>query len=245
MNGNRSFLSTLVLLILLNAGLPPAEAVRLKYDFQVGATYRIEVKTSIVTDFKVFGKTKSTSIEDRKNFSATVLMLNNNLWVIDIGDENTRCRRFIKPDGTIVKSISDQRSEIPFFISLPKDEFLPGQTYTLSRMLPWGEEQIPATWLVKWDDSQHAKTASGSNKIIPLKYNGNVVFPPEKSKIRSLEISGMLLFDATSGLPASGTWTTEYKLKIDRKEMAIVRPLYSYREVRRVSFRVFSEDLKK
>jgi hypothetical protein len=88
-----------------------------------------------------------------------------------------------------------------------------------------GTKSYPAVWKV----SSHPGT---TERETILKFSGEVELPADRVISRKLAVQGELAIDTATGMPFTGEWKLKYALDLANKEIAVIRPLWKYRETR-------------
>jgi len=206
--------------------------VPLEYRLKVGATYCYEIVTKIQTDMEAWEDKYSQPLESTTIASVSVVAFRNNLFLIDIDDGEKWLRRYLRKDGTVFLAPSETIFDLPFFIVFPSDDWNDGKTNRIQTSIQQGKTNIP----IRWELTTDLKGASKERKI--LKINGTADLPVDRVIQRVLSITGSMTWNNEEGCFESGNLTIEYSLGYSNKEIAVIRPLWKYKEKRTVSFKL-------
>jgi hypothetical protein len=209
-----------------------SEAATYAYRLKVGATYFFDVLIKGQGEWQAFDLKKHTPIEAKAVVEVHVLAFRNDLYVLDIATDGTRVRRYMKPDGSIFMAPGEKTADAPFFITLPVGDIADGKTYTLPFSAPAGKTVIQG----KWDVTVSDVDAGRERKR--FKILGTVALPSDRVVKRALTAKGEVALNTSFGCLEAGELTTEYQCDVANKEIAVIRPMWTIRETRKVSFKL-------
>ncbi len=217
---------------LLLAGLSPAEAIPLAFQLRPGHTYTFEVTSRLTSEFSVFENRHPLSTAATGTIAVKVLGARQGVFIIDLWEGENHCRRFLRPDGSVVGAPGEEARRLPFFWTLPTGDWQPGQKHRVTKGLVNDRQTIPATWELTLREFD---AASGRARI---EVAGNVAIPTDKQIQRSIDAKGTLFFNVREGCFDQGEWTLTYQLAYANKEIAVQRDLWKIQETRVIGFRL-------
>ena len=220
-----SVVAALLTVVTLIIAAGPAQGEGLLFRPTVGRTYTYELSAKKEAEMAAFEQKSPAPIEEWKTLKVTVMAFRSGVYVLDILDGKTRFRRYVRPTGEAFLAPSERMAEIPVFLTLPPQGLEPGKTHTTTAQIPIGTKSYAATWKV-------AAHPGATDQTSLLKFTGELNLPSDRVVARKLAVQGELVVDAVSGIPVSGEWKLKYALDIANKEIAVIRPLWKYRETR-------------
>lgn len=202
------------------------------FRFQAGKSYVFEVKTNINSEIQAYEFRDSKSEDRVATFSLRPISFARGVWVLDLEQEGRHRRRYMRENGQVIMSPGQMPWETPFFLTLPAGEPAPNKVFRYDSALPAERGTVPARWELA------CKGVDSAQNRITYILAGSIPLPSDQMVKRSLAVKGGFVFDQSRGVCDSGEWTLTYAFETANKEFAVIRPLWSYRETRKISFRL-------
>jgi len=231
---------TLILGILAFLGLMqiPGWSAPLLYRMKVGQTYRFEISTRTEVEMSGFEIREKLPAETKDTVTVRVLAFRNGVYVLDIEQGNRHLRRLMRDNGTLVMTPGERGIDLPVFLPFPAADWQVGKPTRADFKMVTDGQEVPARWEAMLASRDVAKG------IAQIKLAGVVELPSDRVIQRKLNVKGTLIFDEKAGCPSAGDWQIEYLFELANKEIAVIRPLYKFRELRVTSFKLTGVDSK-
>jgi hypothetical protein len=227
----RKLLSFVLLFLLIISNKLNAEEIR--YNFRPGNSYKYEISSKSSSMGKAFNVTRNQ--KDSKitnNFTLNVLNFKNNIYIVDILSNKGLVRRYITPTGKVVGAPSESGIFAPFFINLGKGNWKIGQKRNFKQYLKFGKAVIPAEWATT------LKKIDKEMNIAEIEFLANMKLYSDKTRKKTAEIKGKLMFDISAGCIQQANWGYKYSFNFSNKEFAITRPIWKFEETRLFSLKL-------
>lgn len=213
-------------------------AAPLLYRMKVGQSYRFEVSTRTEVEVTGFEMREKLPAEAKDTVTVRVLAFRNGVFVLDIEQGNRHLRRLMRENGTLVMTPGERGPDLPVFLPFPATDWQVGKSTRADFKMPADGKDVPARWEAVLASRDPAKG------IAQIKLAGVVELPSDRVIQRKLTVKGTLQFDEKAGCPSAGEWQLEYLFDLANKEIAVIRPLYKFRELRTTSFKLVGIDAK-
>ena len=207
----------------------------MQYGFQVGKSYHYEVKVNTTSELKAGDVRESMPSERIASVTLSVLAQARGVFVLDVTSGEQRWRRYVRTNGAVVLGSCEPGWEIPLFLGLPEGVPVVGAVSKSEFSVPLERGATAARWELSCQNLDKAKNRAG------FILQGVVDLPSDQSIKRSLTVKGSLQWDFQQNCWESGEWTLVYGLGLANKEFAVIRPMWSYQETRKVSFKSVSD----
>lgn len=209
----------------------PAHAVKIAYKFKPGSTYKYEISTKRNSSFHAFALENVSAKEENEKITLKPIQFRDGVWIVDISSDDSYCRRFLKPDGSLVAFPGETRNELPFLCIFPDSDLEKGKIHRTTSTIDIGKQGFPSTWGMMIRDT-------ASDGKIRIDISGMVQLPKARIIKRELSARGNIVFDSNIGCPTEGNWEVTYSLDYANKEIAVLRTLWKFEETLTRSFRL-------
>lgn len=223
----------LLLLSLILCSWPePVSAARIAYRLTPGVTYTYLMKEQCKSSSQAGDVQLHDGDSTVATISIAVIAVRDDATVMDIQVGNVQVRRYLRSNGSLVGAPSETGANVPFLLEFPTTDWVPGTVHSVKRTMRIGKQTVPLQWQCLLDKQQPKPDQ------YTIKLQGTAALPSDRVIQRSLTIKGSLLFDATGGIPLQGTWVMTYSFVFQNKEVAVIRPIWSFEEKRQYSFKL-------
>ncbi len=223
---------SLLILILSLTVIGDARGAPAQFRFQAGKSYVYEVKVRVNSDIQAYETRDSKSEERIATMTVRAISYARGIWVLDFEQDGRRGRRYMRDNGQIVMASGELPWELPFFVTLPAGEPAPNKVFRTETVFPLEKGTVPARWELACRSYDQAKGR------ITYALAGTVALASDQMIKRSLAVKGGFAFDQTQGVCDAGEWTLTYSLETANKEFAVIRPLWTVNETRKIAFRL-------
>lgn len=234
----RRRLLALGVLFFLCVMLVPAWTAPLLYRMKIGQTYHFEITTRTEVEMTGFELREKLPVEAKDSVTVRVLAFRNGVYVLDIEQGNRHFRRLMRENGTLVMTPGERGIDLPVFLPFPAGDWQVGKPTRVDFKMPADGQDVPARWEALLASRDAAKG------LAQIKLAGVVDLPSDRVIQRKLTVKGTLTFDEKAGCPSAGDWQIEYLFELANKEIAVIRPMYKFRELRVTSFKLTGVDAK-
>ena len=218
-------------LLLLLCLLPfRGEAEPLQYRLKVGQVLHFDISSKTEVEMTGFEMREKLPAESRDTVTVRVLAFRNGVYVLDIEQGSRHLRRLMRSDGVLVMTPGERGIDLPVFFPFPAGDWPVGKTIRTDFRMTADGRDLPARWEALLASRDPAKG------IAQIKLAGVVELPSDRVIQRQLTVKGNLTFDEKIGCPTAGDWQIEYRFDLANKEIAVIRPLYAFRELRVTRF---------
>ena len=202
-----------------------AYSEEIKYNFTSGAIYTYEYTRQDVSVVNALNNSPQKSSSNQIiDFDIKVVGFQDNVFILDIGDDNSRVRRYISNNGALRGAPSESKMGFPYFIIFPEGDWSVGTTVNQKDEFIAFGKQIPVIWTLTLKKVDKLKNLA--DIIFEAKFN----IPDDKVYSKSLAINGQLTFNMAEGVIHEATWKTNYVSKLICKENAITRDLWNFQK---------------
>lgn len=225
-------LARVIIFLLIISICHSSEAIPLVYQLGVGNTYTFEITSRITSEFNVYENKYVASNAATGTISVKVLEAREGVFVLDLWEGENHCRRFLKPDGSIVAWPGEDAYRLPFFWNFPAGDWQTGQKHRITANLPSSRQAAPAIWELTM------RELDPSSRRVRIELSGTISLPSDRLIQRSIEAKGVIFFNLNQGCLDQGEWTLNYQLSYANKAVAVIRDLWKIKETRIIGFRL-------
>ncbi len=215
-----------LLILLLILALPgAARAVEIKYAFRKGATYSYQYTQQCTSKSSAFTSTSTRTVAvPATSFKVKAIDFQQNAFILDIGDQNSTFRRYIRETGEIKGAPAETGRGIPFFLTFPAGDWKISEKRQIKKDLQFGNLVVPSLWncMLKSVDSE-----KGLAEII---FAASVKLPDDQLRQKTFSLKGRALFNLPEGVIHQADWQTTYKFSFSNKEFAVTRNLWNFEQ---------------
>ncbi len=215
----------LLLLLVLLALPDKGGAVEIKYAFRKGVNYSYQYTQQSISKSSAFTTNTTRNVAmPTANFRVKAIDFQQDAFILDIGDQNSTFRRYIKESGEIKGAPAETGRGIPFFLTFPPGDWKISEKRQIKKDLQFGNLVVPAVWncMLKSVDSE-----KGLAEII---FAASVKLPDDQLRQKTFTLKGRALFNLPEGVIHQADWQTIYKLSFSNKEFAVTRNLWNFEQ---------------
>ncbi len=216
-------LATLSLLFIFANNYAYSE--ELKYNFTSGAIYSYEYTRQDVSIVNALNNTPQKSSSNQIiDFDIKVVGFQDNSFILDIGDDNSRVRRYISNKGALRGAPSENKMIFPYFIIFPEGDWTVGTTVNQKDEFTAFGKQIPVIWTLTLKKIDKLKS------LADITFEAKFNLADDRIYSKSLSLNGQLIFNMAEGVIHEATWKSNYVSKLICKENAITRDLWNFQK---------------
>lgn len=212
--------------ILLLAIVPlQLSAEVIQFRLQPGFTYEYLLTVTSSNKSQALSSTFTSATKpEAVSFRLNVIDFQEKAFIVDISSSGQVFRRYIKENGTISGAPAEAGQQVPFFLSLPENDWQPGQRHSIDGRVSIGRQSFSASWQLL------LKAIDKEKETAEILFNSVPSLPPSKLARRKFSLKGRMIFNLQQGTVSAAEWVCEYHFQLQNKEIAITRNLWALSE---------------
>lgn len=226
-----SFFAIAILLVFCVSQPETLAALQARWHMTVGSTYVFETSSHILRESAASDRRDHDASDASGTVIVHVLAGHGNIRLLDIAAGERHLRRLLRDDGTILGSFAESAEELPFLLLFSGDR-APNTPWRIERNIAVSGRAVPVRIDIVYTGRDAAKGT------VSMRWAGAATLPSDQAIQRRLSIKGSAVFDEKKGCLQSGEWSLDYTFDLAAKEIAVIRPMWTFRETRATSCRL-------
>ena len=202
-----------------------ARAVEVRYAFRKGVSYAYQYSQQSNSKAVAFttSHAKNANLPVR-NFTIKAIDYQDDAFILDIGDQNSTSRRYVKPNGEIKGSPTETGQSVPFFLVFPAGDWKVSEKRQIKKELQLGNRSIPAVWNLM------LKSIDNEKGLAEIIFAASVKLPDDPLRNKAFTLKGRALFNLFEGVIHQADWQAVYQFTFSNKEFAVTRNLWNFEQ---------------
>ncbi len=208
-------------------GWHAAAAATVTYGFRSGHIYTYQYRLETKGEVGNFGGRQSDTKVATMAVEIRVLANRDRIMVLDVRAGESAMRRYLRANGeSALAPDHDPGRPVPLFWTCRSGDWGVGTRQRQTWAVPIGTQGVPVRWVLTLEAVDAAKQRA------TIAIAGQASLPATQSVRRRLVANGRIEMDLRDGCPQAVTLQLDYTLDFRHKEIAVIRPLWAYRETR-------------